>query len=389
MDKVGRCNYPYNCAYNVDGDCTTRRPCKDKSTQVKIQSHLNKAIRKALRVDNVVGTDLSAGMTAGVYYATYGHWTLSLLQAGFDVRWHVQPNIENYELVDQFASGILVNNFPTIKIPKVHDFENCMDDRVDLICGSPPCIGFSMGNPTSGANHPANKNFINMFEFIAYYRPKYYLVEMVPRILKPGFGQEIMLKAMEKVDMYKTRVVSEFKIENYGSPARRDRCYFFGSLEESPDFLWEFMRDFSGRVVGKSVDVLAKEEYARFRGVMEQEGEIVSRYDRGGKLRTGPFRSSLKDSRVLKPNEPAFTITGMAYCNMKHWDGDGKLNRFLACSEIADLMGFPIDYDYMVGNLHRKNLADIKCKIIASGVDIRFTSKLLKYIAGGVNNGSS
>jgi site-specific DNA-cytosine methylase len=310
------------------------------------------------------------------------------------VQWHVQPNIKNFNLKDAFANNILLNNFPEIPIPSAKEFDRTggLDDGVDIICGSPPCIGFSQGNPTSGADHPANKNFINMFEFIAYYRPKYYLVEIVPRILKPGVGREIMLKAMDKVEMYKTRKVCEFKIENYGCPARRDRCYFFGSLEDiSFDPLWEFESIFSaGKPTGKSVNILGKPEYEKFKGVMELEGEIVSRYDCSGKLRTGPFRSALKASRILMPDEPAYTITGMAYCNMKHWDRDSAsgLNRFLAVSEIADLMGMPADYEYLVDNLHRKNKVDIKCNIIASGVDTRFTTKLLKFIAGRIRGGT-
>jgi DNA (cytosine-5)-methyltransferase 1 len=334
---------------------------------------------KPLRVENIVKSDMSAGMTAGVYYATYGHWTISLLQAGYDVQWHVQPNIKNFNLKDAFANNILLNNFPEIPIPSAKEFDRMggLDDGVDIICGSPPCIGFSRGNPTSGADHPANKNFINMFEFIAYYQPKYYLVEMVPRILT--IAKELVERALGKVGMYNNDYMV-MEASSYGAAQVRKRVYFFGFLKSLNMMVSPPSTLFKRKALAIQ-EVLPKELIDKF-DKYEPDGVLLrSNYTRDGKLQIGPYSivgtPERRLSRTIKPDGQMFTITYASVSNCLHYSKE----RFLSVPEVKLLMGLPEDYwlpDYN---------AQTQSKCIASGVDIRFASYLLRHIANEVGRG--
>lgn len=297
---------------------------------------------------------------AGVYYATYGHWTLSLLNAGYKVVWHFQPNIKEPRYRDSLASLILTTNFPRISQEV---------SKVNFICGSPPCIGFSRGNPKAGPKHWANKNFINCFKEIARIKPKWFLIEMVPRIYK--VGKKYLALAMEQVSNY---YIDDyiFEIDNYGCPARRKRVYFFGSLEKVKFSLGDLPT--KPKIGCQEILEKYREKYDNFKA---DARILLSIYKVDGKtLRKGPFSCALQKSRILKPNKPVFTITGMAYANMIHY----SKRRFLAIPEIADLMGFPPNYKYV------KHHMQTIVRIIASGVDIRFTSYLLKYIKENIIN---
>jgi len=291
---------------------------------------------------------------AGVFYATYGHWTLSLLQAGYEVAWQVQPDIKHSSGWDKLATVLLQTNFPGI--------DYGIKGEADIIVGSPPCIGFSQGNPDAGPNHWANKNFVKCFEKIAILRPKYFLVEMVPRIFK--IGVEFLDDALDAVNEY--HINSKiFEIADYGTPARRNRVYFFGSLEDVGNPLEKLP---TKERVGCSTVL---DNYKQFNDFKPDSRLMLSIYKADGHtLRKGPFGAALQKSRILKRDEPAFTITGMAHTNMIHY----AKHRFLAIPEIADLMGFPEDFKYI------KKSIGIVTRIIASGVDVRFTTYLLKFL---------
>ena len=294
-------------------------------------------------------------ITAGIYFATYGHWCLALQQAGYRVLWQVQPDIRNPKYLDRFASKVLYTNFPNIPVYTPNKF----NDKVDIIVGSPPCIGFSQGNPSSGPDHWANRNFIKCFEKIEELQPKYFLIEIVPRILK--IGQTTYKEALSKVEDYNINP-HIFEISEYGVPAKRKRLYLFGSKE----YLVNLLGTLPKRNLMPCSKILDKYAYSP-----QPDGKnLLSILKKDGTPKKGPFNNALRKSRILDRNKPVFTITGMAFTDMRHPSGQ----RFLTIQEIADLMGFPAGYKYCTTSI------GTKCRIIASGVDIRFTKLLLEHL---------
>jgi len=295
---------------------------------------------------------------AGVYYATYGHWTLSLLNAGYNVKWQVQPDITNPSNYDRYASLLLQVNFPKI--------DYGVKGEVDIICGSPPCIGFSNANPKSGPDHWANKNFIECFKRISELDPDYFLVEMVQPIFTKG--EATLSKALDYVEEY-TITYKIFEVSEYGFPCIRKRVYFFGDKYNGNRVPLDLLPK-RGPVGCSEVLEPLREKWDNYK---PDNIKLMSRYRKDGKLRAGPFSILQKSNRKLKPDKPTFTITGAACSGIIHYS---EKDRFLALEEVATLMGFPPGYKF---NLKRKSIAQV-CQIIASGIDIRFTTYLLKFL---------
>ena len=192
---------------------------------------------------------------------------------------------------------------------------------------------------------------------------------MVPRITKVAL--EVYKEALSNVEDY--RVYSRvFEVSKYSSPAKRKRLYILGIKS---NLLSWFDSVGPLYIIPESPTVpcstiLDKPEYYKYDTMKPDGHNILSIYKQNGTPRKGPFGTALIKNRILNPNNPAFTITGMAGTNMKHY----RVNRFLGLEEIADLMGFPLSYKYPVKSI------TTKAKMIASGVDLRFTKKLLEYL---------
>lgn len=331
-------------------------------------------------------------MNVGVYYATYGHWTLALQQAGFNIKWQFQPNIKDPEKTDRRAQEILEANFPSVPYKT---------GSADFICGSPPCIGLSHANTKAGLDHWANVNFVEAFKFIGRRRPMFFLIEITPRILT--MGKPLLERALTKVKGYDVHF-RKFQIAEYGSPCKRKRVYILGARDRP----WTFniLYGLPGRPSVGCASVLE-----RFREKWDShEPDKVMAYpmlNKHGEPLKGIFGTLHK--RQLKPDEPTPTITGTTYRDVKHYalptykpkgrpcqvlkselpsptiHGQSfqdmlhyEVWRFLSIPEIQALMGFPDDYEFNPGK--RKMKCQDYCKFIASGVEIRFTKYLLEYL---------
>jgi site-specific DNA-cytosine methylase len=298
----------------------------------------------------------------GVYYATYGHWTQALKQAGYTPVWHTQPNIADPNRCDSLATILLDLNFPDISLD--------VTAPVDFICGSPPCIGLSGANPKASPDHWANKNFVHFFATVEGLQPKAFLVEIVPQIFTRG--KKLLDEALAKIPDY---FVSHniFQVAEYGSPAKRNRAYFLGvnMYKHGPSIE-------VGHLLNKSpylsCSKVLEPVRAKWDAYAPDRRLLFPRRKPTGEKYNGPYSCLIKCNRKLKADEPAFTITGTTYENVTHYGKD----RFLSVEEQALLMGFPPSFKFCPPN--RKFGAASYSKVIASGIDIRFTSKLLKVL---------
>lgn len=101
------------------------------------------------------------------------------------------------------------------------------DDGVDLVCGGPPCQGFSMANRQRVIDDPRNNLYKAFLTFLRAVRPKFFIMENVK-----GMAQRIA----EIKDNFREYMGDEYsfdyrilKAQDFGVPQNRERLIFIGN----------------------------------------------------------------------------------------------------------------------------------------------------------------
>lgn len=107
-------------------------------------------------------------------------------------------------------------------------------NRIDGIIGSPPCQGFScMGK--SDRRDARNDLFVDFFRLVSEVRPKFFLAENVPGIMR-GAYQEIRARARSLVERgYAILPPMKMAAHEYGAPTTRQRVFFVGFRKDVAD----------------------------------------------------------------------------------------------------------------------------------------------------------
>ena len=106
---------------------------------------------------------------------------------------------------------------------------------IDIIIGGSPCQGFSVAGKRI-VDDERNKLYKNFVKFVAYYKPKAFVLENVPNILSIGDGliRDSIVKDFSYLGynvQYKVLMASD-----YGTPQNRRRAIFVGLLNEKFEF---------------------------------------------------------------------------------------------------------------------------------------------------------
>lgn len=166
-------------------------------------------------------------------FAGCGGLSLGLEQSGFNT-------VFFNEIMPVYASTYLRNRH----IPKGHYFIGDInalnehlddyrhiweleDDGVDLVCGGPPCQGFSMANRQRVIDDPRNNLYKAFLSFLRAIRPKFFIMENVK-----GMAQRIA----EIKDNFQEYMGDEYsfdyrilKAQDFGVPQNRERLIFIGN----------------------------------------------------------------------------------------------------------------------------------------------------------------
>src|SRR3989338_780438 len=103
---------------------------------------------------------------------------------------------------------------------------------IDVIVGGPPCQGFSISGKRN-PDDPRNKLYKSFVDFVAYLKPKAFIMENVPNLVSMQ-GGKIRDKIISDFSEHKYRV--EWKIldaSDFGVPQKRRRVFFVGLLGET------------------------------------------------------------------------------------------------------------------------------------------------------------
>lgn len=162
-------------------------------------------------------------------FAGAGGLSLGLEQAGFHVVFANEINatcaetyLYNRKLSkEQMFIGDINNLLQNIDIYK-HHFDN-----ISLVCGGPPCQGFSMANRQRLIDDPRNHLYKTYLEFLSITKPKFFIMENVKGMAK---------KMNEILDDFHNKLGLEYDIEykilnakDFGVPQNRERLIVIGN----------------------------------------------------------------------------------------------------------------------------------------------------------------
>lgn len=98
---------------------------------------------------------------------------------------------------------------------------------VDLVCGGPPCQGFSMANRQRIIDDPRNNLYKAYLFFLQSVRPKFFVIENVKGMATKI--DEILLNLKEYLGEDYKFAYSLFNAKNYGIPQNRERFFIIGN----------------------------------------------------------------------------------------------------------------------------------------------------------------
>ena len=145
--------------------------------------------------------------------------------------------------IDRFAAETFAYNFPEIPLYN-RDIYSFSDEEilekfkgVDIVCGGPPCQGFSVAGPSQyGIIDKRNSLIMEFFRFIKVLKPKYCILENVKGILNGKMNEKqkalnTYRDELQKIGYY-TKVYV-LQAADFGVPQYRERVVVIGALDES------------------------------------------------------------------------------------------------------------------------------------------------------------
>ena len=162
-------------------------------------------------------------------FAGCGGLSLGMEKAGFTVAFasDIDPICSNTYIKNRNLNcekmfvgdiAILNNKYDEYK-------ENFVD--IDLVCGGPPCQGFSMANRQRLINDPRNSLYKEYLLFLQKTKPKFFVMENVKGMLNKidEIVADIKVYLGEEYDVS----YDVFNAKNFGVPQNRERLFLIGN----------------------------------------------------------------------------------------------------------------------------------------------------------------
>src|SRR5689334_9135996 len=188
-------------------------------------------------------------MNAIDLYSGVGGWSLGLSIANVNV-------LRGYELWPEAVATYNANLSTSHRPTDVRTLSlQSLPRKVQLVVGSPPCTHFSFSNKGGNGNLSEGlKDIIRFFEIVQFMRPRYWILENVPRtasIIKEGLcTRGHPLFRFRQLDA-EVRIVD---FSSFGLPQTRHRC-LVGSFPF--DLLDSYRAIASRRTLGNVIEALA------------------------------------------------------------------------------------------------------------------------------------
>ena len=173
-------------------------------------------------------------------FAGCGGLSLGLQQAGF-TPWFINEIVEQFCNTYKFNHDLSDEHYYVGDIAELNlhleDYKEILSD-ITLVCGGPPCQGFSMANRQRILDDPRNSLYKQYLIFLRDVRPKFFVMENV---------KGMMNKIEEIKQNFKEYLGEEYrfdyailKAQDYGVPQNRERFIMIGNrVGISPHLIFE------------------------------------------------------------------------------------------------------------------------------------------------------
>lgn len=162
-------------------------------------------------------------------FAGCGGLSTGMENAGF-TPWFVNEIVpqfcDTYRANHQLPEGHCYVGDINVLNNNIQDYKTILKD-IDLVCGGPPCQGFSTANRQRIIDDPRNGLYKAYLQFLQHVRPKFFVMEnVVGMIKKLSEIKEDFHRFLGDEYIFDARVL---EAQNYGVPQNRRRLIFIGN----------------------------------------------------------------------------------------------------------------------------------------------------------------
>lgn len=162
-------------------------------------------------------------------FAGCGGLSLGLEQAGFSP-WFVNEIVPDFCATYKFNHNLSDDHY---FVGDINDLNKHLDDYkeyltdLDLVCGGPPCQGFSMANRQRLLDDPRNQLYKAYLYFLSHVRPKFFIMENVR-----GMANKIDEIKGNFKEYLGEEYIFDYRLlyaQDFGVPQNRERFIFIGN----------------------------------------------------------------------------------------------------------------------------------------------------------------
>ena len=162
-------------------------------------------------------------------FAGCGGLSLGLEQAGF-TPWFVNEIVEQFANTYKFNHHLSDEHYYIGDIAElnkhIEDYKDMFAD-ITIVCGGPPCQGFSMANRQRILDDPRNGLYKQYLIFLSQVRPKFFIMENVKGMMNKK--DEIILNFKEYLGDEYSYDYAVLKAQDFGVPQNRERFIMIGN----------------------------------------------------------------------------------------------------------------------------------------------------------------
>lgn len=307
-------------------------------------------------------------INAGIFYTMAGSWAIALKNLGINIVWHFMPKERIHGINYQEVFHL---NFPKVLV--TDKYEEICDNKVDIIVGSPPCVGMSSANKSSSLNHVANLATLHFSIVVDVLRPKAFIMEMVPMIITPKFKPlfDEYKKNFENNYNFQYQII---KFEDYGVPHHRKRFIIIGIRKDlEKDVVFPIPSFFATTV---------KMAFNKLPRLTEEEAIRQNLTIKFNPKWKGSWSAYLRPSNPyqLRWDKIAPCVTALDTFYFKHPDfllEDKAYRRLITWREAARLQEFPDDFQFI--GRHGDKIREVAWGVPCIGI-CYFIQEALKLI---------
>jgi DNA (cytosine-5)-methyltransferase 1 len=307
------------------------------------------------------------------FFAGCGGLSKGFSQAGFSL-------VFSNETVAQFAETAYINHSTPAESFYVGDIAHLHGPRapllsrlseLDVVCGGPPCQGFSTANRQRLIDDPRNRLYKDYLAVLAVLRPRFFVIEnvrgMAARI------DDIARDISEYLGSHYRFAYTFLNASDFGIPQNRQRFFLVANrIGVAPERVFEELRTMPRRGLGEALEGLPALGVNPHRNRSNVENDTI-----GYKLRRTSLPEPNDYLRLINgsesPGRTTSDATGWVFNHRNRFNNDRDIEIFRRLPQggdslhesIRDIMPYK-SRDHMFKDKYYRLREDAPCKTITS-----------------------